>query len=310
VSLQPTFFPIDQPVMPEGRQIGREGAIVALKAKLETPAHQWLIGERRIGKTSVAKAVLARLRAEGSLALDVDLSKRRLATPQELAGEIARQAQAGRAGEAKKIARIARRQRGRIKELGEALGRFGFEDEGKALDAVSALLAGADDGSPGLDRVLGSLALQARATARRVYLLLDEVHLLAAIQSAEEVLARWCHEPESPIVCILAGSEESAARELREPGRPLTALGEEFALPEIGPEDWIVGLRERFDEAGVEIEIDQLDAIVQASGGHPRRTMLIASRVRATTRQEGNLIAGPILVELGIREAEEDRSWR
>ncbi len=219
MALQPNPFPIDQPIMPEGRQIGRGGAIAALEARLASPAHQWLIGERRIGKTSVAKAVLARLRKSGSVALDVDLSKRELSSEQQLAGELARQAQAARAGtaliETKKVLGIAARQRGRVRKLGEALQGFGFSDESQALEAVSALLAAADDGSPGLDPVLGALALHARANERRAYLLIDEVHRLAKIESGERILARWCREPDSPIVCILAGSEESAARELK-----------------------------------------------------------------------------------------------
>lgn len=314
MALQSNLFPIDQPVMPEARQIGRAGAIMALEAKLCSPAHQWLIGERRIGKTSVAKAVLARLRARGSVALDVDLSKQQLFGPEDLAGEIARQAQAARAGEAlakaKTILGIGRRQRGRVKELGTALTQLGFDDEGQALDAVAALLAGADDGSPGLDQVLGSLALHARATEHRAYLLLDEVHLLAGIETAERVVARWCHEPESPLVCILAGSEESAVRELRDEGRPLAAVGEEFELPAIGHEDWVAGLRERFDEIALKVEGSDLDAIVQASGGHPRRTMLIASRIQTSAEINGEAIARQTLVSLAIRDAEGDRSWR
>lgn len=123
-------------------------------------------------------------------------------------------------------------------------------------------------------------------------------------------MARWCHEPESPIVCVLAGSEESAARELREKGRPLTAIGEEFELPAIGHEDWVAGLQERFDQVGVGVERSELDTIVRASNGHPRRTMLIASRVHAAVGVDSDAIARATLVELAIGEAEADRSWR
>ncbi|MGH2878631.1 MAG: hypothetical protein ACRDK4_03355 [Solirubrobacteraceae bacterium] len=75
MSLQAPLFPIDQPVMPEDRQIGRALSIEMLSARIGNATHQWLIGPRRIGKTSVAKAALARLRADGSVALDVDMSK-------------------------------------------------------------------------------------------------------------------------------------------------------------------------------------------------------------------------------------------
>jgi hypothetical protein len=132
VSLQPPIFPIDQPIMPEAQQIGRRGAIESLEANLDGVVHQWLIGKRRIGKTSVAKAVLARLRKNGAVALDVDLSKLEASTPEGLAGDIARQAQAAHAGEAVagKLFGFARAQKQRAKGLSRALEGLGYENEG------------------------------------------------------------------------------------------------------------------------------------------------------------------------------------
>lgn len=313
VTLQPIIFPLDQPVMPEGRQIGRQSCIEKLENRLDAVTHQWLIGERRIGKTSVAKAVLTRLRQRGSVALDIDLSNPRVSSREGLAGEIARQAQAARAGDAvsgaRKLHRFTVRQRRRVTGLGKALAELGYHDESEALAAVSSFLAGADDGTPGLEKVLSALALHARATEQRAYVLLDEVHLLAELGRAEEEIAKQCHESNSPVVFVFAGSEESAALALREIGRPLAAVGEEFQLPEIAREDWVPGLRARFAEAEVEIGTTELDAIVTASGGHPRRTMLIASRVRASAEMQPDGTASPILVKLAIDEAEEDRSW-
>lgn len=300
--------------MPEGRQIGRLVCIENLERRLGLPAHQWLIGERRIGKTSVAKAALARLRKSGSVAIDVDLSRLEISTTEALAGEIARQAQAGRAGDAdaavQRMLGFAKRQTRRARELGKALENLGYEDGAQALAAVSAVLAEADDGGPGLDQVLGAVALHAMATGQRACLLLDEIHLLARLDRAQERVAKWCREAESPIVFVFAGSEESAAAALRERGRPLASIGEEFELPEIAREDWLPGLRSRFAEAGVEIEEAQLGAILDASGCHPRRTMLIASKVRASAAREPDGVATRIMVELAIKDAERDRSWR
>lgn len=314
MSLQPVIFPIDQPVMPEERQIGRLAAIDTLEARLDGAAHQWLIGERRIGKTSVAKAVLARRRKRGSVALDIDLSKLDIASPEGLAGEIARQAQAahagGSVGGSGGILGFARTQKSKARRLSKALEGLGFENEGQALAAVAALLAGADDGAPGLGRVLGALSLHARATGRNVVVLLDEVHLLADLSQADEQVARWCREPDCPIVFVFAGSEEAAVRALREPGRPLAPMGQEFQLADIAREDWLYGLRRRFLEAEVEIGQLELNAIISASGGHPRRTMLIASNVQAAAGLQPDHVATEILVELAIRDTQQDRAWR
>lgn len=298
--------------MPEGRQIGRRGAISKLEERIDAATHQWLIGERRIGKTSVAKAVLARLRKRGTVALDLDLSKLGIDSTSELAGEIARQAQAAAVGAttAGKVAKFAKRQRSRGKALSKLLEELGYEGEAEALAAAAALLAGADDGTPGLSGVLSALALHARATDRRVVVLLDEVHLLAGVDGAETQLARWCREPDCPIVFIFAGSEEGAVKALRDPGQPLAAIGQEFELAEIAPEDWIVGLGERFEEAEVEIARAELEAIVAAADSHPRRTMLIASYVHTSIARQTDPIAVELLVELAIRQAEEDLSWR
>lgn len=313
MSLQPILFPIDQPIMPEERQIGRKPSIDRLEGDLAEATHQWLIGERRIGKTSVAKAVLARLRKRGSVALEVDLSRLDIVTATDLAGELARQGQAARAGtaetEARKYLNLAKGQRGRARDLAKALEQAGFEDQAQALGAVSALLAGADDGKPGLGHVLGALSLHARATEHHAYVLLDEVHLLAELEGAEQQVASACHEPDSPIVFVFAGSEESAAQALRDEGRPLGALGREFELAQIAHEEWVRGLGERFAAAEVEIANAELDTIVQASGGHPRRTMLIASIVNTSASRQPDAQATPTLVELAVRDAQRDRSW-
>jgi Archaeal ATPase. len=312
MALQSPLFPIDQPVMPEDRQIGRQPSIDLLERRVEGAVHQWLIGPRRIGKTSVAKAVLARLRANEAVALDVDLSKIGVATPEGLAGEIARQAQAAHVGAhraRRRLLGLASRQAPEAKRLGEALQSLGFKDEGDALAAVSALLAGADAGEPGLGGVLEALALHARASGRRVFLLLDEVHLLAELAHCEEQLAGWAREPDVPIVLVLAGSEESAVQALRDPGRPLAPVGQELHLADIATEDWLHGLRRRFEEASVNVSPGEVLAIVEASDGHPRRTMLIATLVHSAALEQPDRTATTALVELAIQDAKGDRAW-
>lgn len=232
----------------------------ALQRRLEGVSHQWLIGERRIGKTSVAEAVLARLHKQGTVTLSVDLTRLGMITSDNLAREIA--AQAG--------------------------------DEEDRTD---------------LDKALNRLAADARAAGRHSFVLLDEVQLIAKIPDADRHIGRWCRESDSPIVFIFAGSEETAVRELRKPGKPLTAVGSEFNLPEISPEDWRPALRDRFAEGGVQVSDRELDAIIAASGGHPRRTMLVAGNVYAIAAAQPDRVATPTLVELAIKDSEQDLSW-
>ena len=149
-----------------------------------------------------------------------------------------------------------------------------------------------------------------RTSEQRAYLLLDEVHLLAKLERAEEQVAARAREADSPIVFIFAGSEESAAQALRERGRPLSAVGEQFALPEIDWEEWLPGLRARFEEAGVKVDDAAIYAMLEASEGHPRRTMMVASRVLTLAKLQADRTATGTLVTLAIRDARGDRSWQ
>jgi hypothetical protein len=309
MSLQPPLFPIDQPVMPEDRQIGRVASIEMLSARIGDATHQWLIGPRRIGKTSVAKAALARLRAGSAVALDVDMSKLAITDEQGLAGELARQAQAAHAGVSSAGGRVKRLVRRHAADLGKAVTSLGYRDEGEALAAVSALLAGADDGAPGLGAVLDALALHAHATGIRSAVLLDEVHLLGGVDGCEREVARLARDADVPLVFVFAGSEESAVRALRETGRPLASIGAELALPDISSEDWMSGLGQRFAEGEITIGGSELYAIIDAADGHPRRTMLICARVQSSALAAPNHEATPAVVELAIRDARGDRSW-
>jgi hypothetical protein len=296
--------------MPEERQIGRLSSIDSLEARLLGVAHLWLIGERRIGKTSVARAVLDRLRERGFVTLDVDLSKLGTIDFPDLAAEIAARARAAGGGDrVESIGRVRQLARGRrrgARQVGDALKEIGLENEGRALATAAAIL-GEDE--PDLNGSLEALAHDARATERNVFVLIDEVHLLARIPEADAHIARWCREPDSPIVFLFAGSEAAAVEALREPGRPLAAIGNAFELPEIGLEDWLGGLASRFAEAGVEIGVRELEAIVSASKGHPRRTMLIASNVRDLAAMQPQAARIEVVVEIAIQAAQRDRSW-
>jgi hypothetical protein len=98
-------------------------------------------------------------------------------------------------------------------------------------------------------------------------------------------------------------------RALREPGRPLALIGEELPLPDISTEDWLHGLRSRFQEAKISVKDEQLLAMVEAADNHPRRTMLIGSRVRGSAEAAPDGEVTKVLVELAIRDAKGDRSW-
>jgi hypothetical protein len=313
VPLQAPLFPIDHPVMPEERQIGRASAIDDLERRIEGATHQWLIGPRRIGKTSVAKAALARRRAAGAVALDADLTKLKISGAEDLAGELARQARAAGVGvisPARRARRGAATVARQIAEIGRTVEDLGYQDESDAARGIAALLAGADDGQIGMRQLLDALIAHAVGSGRRVVVLLDEVHLVADLGDCEHELARAAREQDSPIVLVFAGSERSAVAALRSPPRPLAPVGQELHLPEITTAAWLPGLHERFTEAGIMIDRREILAIVEASDGHPRRTMLISNYVHTAATAERERTADQLLVGLAIRDAMADLAWK
>ena len=88
-------FPVQGPVRPESRQIGRGPAIDGLfRQTVELEQHTLLLADRRLGRTSMAFAVLDRLRGAGGWALEVDLSSGPVTTAAVFAERLAEQARA------------------------------------------------------------------------------------------------------------------------------------------------------------------------------------------------------------------------
>jgi hypothetical protein len=299
-------FPIDGPVVPEERLIGRSDFLAQLERRaLKQAAHQWILAPRRMGKTSIAKALLDRVRHE-HVALEVDLSSARVSTANALAAELAVQARAagvgtrGLRGAAKVVTKAARDRR--IEQLAKLVGE---EDAATAIRSVQAILGRAEEVTPELEQVLRALAVHALVAEHRVVVLIDEVPRLASIGGAEAV-ANVARAGQHGLVLLLAGSEESAVAALFDDG-PLRGIGQQCPLPDISTADWMEGLRTRFAEIGVEIDPAQLFDVIEASDGHPRRTMLVCSHIQDLV--DGTSIADRALVSAAIDVARKSRTW-
>jgi hypothetical protein len=301
-------FPIDGPVLPEARQIGRTGVIDRLDRRIiDQAGHQWLIGPRRIGKTSVAKAALDRLRAAGHIGLEVDVSARRFTSAGDLATELAVLGRAAGVGGARAKAKLAGgllRRKGTIKVAERVLAVLDAEDAAAAVAGIGSLFGAAEEQPPDLEQVLAALAAHAAIADERVAVLIDEVDRLAGLSATDAVAnaARWGQDG---LVLVLAGSEESAVEKLRTDG-PMRAIGQELELPAIDASDWMTGLRERFEGVGVAIDNAEIYAVIDATDGHPRRTMLVCSYVLDGAR--GGAVDAELVAD-AVRRSKKDLSW-
>jgi hypothetical protein len=86
------LLPVGPPI-DEDQQIGRTSAIDALEERLRACHVVKLLEPRRVGKTSVARASLARIKASGGTVAEVNLATR--AGPESTAADLARQLAGG-----------------------------------------------------------------------------------------------------------------------------------------------------------------------------------------------------------------------
>jgi hypothetical protein len=319
----PKPFPTDEPIRPEERLIGRRSHLDELEARLlRRRTNTRLAGARRIGKTSVGQAICDRARARGDWwVLEADLSKH--GPINDAAGLAEHLAEAARTAGI----RVRRPQAGPLRKtvnkaaaLACGAPKTGVEEIDSlvsAAAAVDAALAPKESAQPeDLRKVLEAVTQAARSADRHVLLFVDEAQRLApmpvrAVQDwsspedselVQNVLAEVMRDDDPGIVVLLAGSERRLMESLFSEGAPMEYLGTRYDLPAIGREDWLASLRRRFvNELGLRIEDREIEAILAATGGHPRNTMQVCEEARAFAESDVGGEITALAVENAIR---------
>jgi len=322
----PKAFPLEAPILPESRQIGRTPAIDALERQIvEMGHHTLLFAPRHVGKTSMAWAVLDRIRdADWGSALEVNVSHGPVRSSAALAARVADQARAAKIRVDpvtqtvrrvfKKVARVIG-----TPAIGAAAKHLGL-DEGVDATTVAAavdqaLAATDNDAEMNLREVLGAIQAAAIAADKPAVIFLDEVQRLCTDWSdgndslySQEPIAEVMEHPEGRVVFLLAGSEVSAIEQLLADGQPLHRDGMTFEVQAIRTEDWRHGLSNRFAEVNLEIEGARINQILEASEGHPQRTMRVCAHVHQLA-DNGTFEISEVLVDEAISKAKTHPSW-
>jgi hypothetical protein len=124
----------------------------------------------------------------------------------------------------------------------------------------------------------------------------------------QEALAEVMEGHAGHVVLLLAGSERAGLDQLLADGQPLHHDGMRFAMQPIKDEDWNHHLPLRFGEAGLEVERERIGQILEASGGHPQRTMRVCAHIRELA-DDGSFAITDVLVAEAIKAAKEHPSW-
>jgi hypothetical protein len=269
-------------VVPEHRQIGRLPAIEGLARRLQIAGQHWaLIDARRIGKSSVALAALDRLAGEpGIVTIDVDLRRAKVDSEVKLVRALRRAAgDAGvRVGQLKRASvelskLLQQKTPAALRDIGALLGASEELTTAKDLGGVLAGMIGGDEPIDLADQLL-LFEAWGRAHDTVIVVFIDEVQDLASWSggAAVDSLARAMRHPLRHVRLLFAGSEKHAMNELFAAGRPLRENTLDFDLPPIARVDWLHDLPDRFREMGCQIDLEALEAIVDATPGRPLRT--------------------------------------
>jgi hypothetical protein len=310
VALFPTSGAID-----EALQIGRLGEIDLLTESALAGENRVIAEPRRVGKSSLLRAVRQRIHskhADVATVLAVDL-RDGIASSADLASDLLAQARAqgagGRRGLTKRLFERVRKAANMAPEDLADLAEGLDPDEVAALEGLVAL---ARRGTTSLHEVFGLLDEDARDRDRPVVVLVDEIQEVGRWSDGAAVLreiAVAAKRGGARISFILTGSEVSAIEALFEPeGSPLIGVARRLLLPTIDDQVWTDGLIDRYRACGLEITREQVRTILTVSGGHPLKTMLIC-RASLDWLLPGTDALADVSIQQAIKDARSNPDW-
>jgi hypothetical protein len=279
------------PHLSEAIQIGRGPTIAALEARVRDNEKVKLLEPRREGKSSVAEAVMHRLRRSQRPAATADLST--VAGPAETADVLRGQLSPGLAAVAGArratgwlADRISESSAGQDKLIADILARLA--SIGSSPAAILAEVASAAADGP-------------------VGVVLDEAHHLVSWPAAEQQALRSFLRNDERIGVIVASSEASALESLIGPGCTLEYVGQRVRLPPIARADWEHELPRRFAAVDVPITPEALALLLDQARGHPYCTMLLAREAARIGQPIGAV--SDVIVRAALLVAAEDEAW-
>jgi len=244
----------------------RKEEIAEIKADVRNGQDVVIFAPRRFGKTSLVWRAAHELVREKVLVASVDLMT--TPTPAKLAEKLARAIYDD-------IATPLLRAKERLKvfsdlrvsptitvepETGNVAFRFAVTERGEDLHAT-------------LERLLELPGELAGARGRTVALVLDEFQEVADVDPKLPRLMRAVLQAQPEVAHVYLGSKRHMMRRIfSDANEPFWRSAKQIELGVIDPKHFRGYIRRRFDKTGKVISADGLDAIIEATGGHPYAT--------------------------------------
>lgn len=299
------LFPSDEPLTP-GELIGRSGDVASVSTSLAEGINIVLVGPRRTGKTSVADAAVEACRRTGAYTATVDLFL--LADPASLATELTVAVLRNRSVLARAIERANRAPEHLLEALSTTATLRARADLGTDLE-ISVAPSRADRDPVRALRAAFELPQRiAEADGRRIVLFFDEFQELAGGRFGDpDVVTKQLRavlQRSRQVSTLFAGSLQHVMRDLFGPSeRALSQFGSFHDLAEISTEEWLAGLRSRFERGATHVDDEALGRIVGVGEGHPRSTMLIAQQAHVHMLEQGERALTDATVDAAVRRA-------
>src|SRR3954470_5108551 len=250
--------------VPPARLIDRRAELDALQGAAANRVATRVVAPRRYGKTTLLDAHVEAMTAVGHRAVRLDLSK--VATVADVAARVA----AAYGALPDDAGRTVRRWSAR---LGVRLGVPGVR---VSIDPAPRRMA-ADDARAALLDLLDVPRALSEDDAGLTVVCFDEFQdLLVADDQLDGLVRSVIQHHGEAAAYVYAGSEPSLMRALfADRERPLYGQARPLALPPLPPAEAGADISRVLGEAGLDAG-DAVDRILEFTGGHPQRTMLLA----------------------------------
>jgi hypothetical protein len=292
------FLVTGGPVPPED-VVGREAYLERTIARLHDGHSIYISGPRRTGKSSIAGALLNHFRQAGFYACQIDLFA--VTNETDFAERLAEAVLANRRGRW-----LAGR---RSVSLEPSVSAKGFPPE---IKVALGFKVGSPDPEPSvmLDRALELPEQVATQDKRGMVVVFDEfqeVQKLGGVDLLKRMRAHF--QQHRSVAYIFLGSEASKLRQMfGAAAEPFYRFAEPSRLPPIPLASWAEYLEARFASRDLTIPFAVLNDLVEATGGHPADTMLVASHVYYATRDSRSHEVTSALLQAGYAQALADLS--